>query len=132
MVAPGIHISGGPGDNCSPYSIHGSFASYTMAFNAQAQRKGDEISGLRAAIMEMGVSNQQQLQQMAVNMAPMVRHSGGHTGVPTTISAMTQIASAPALVYVAAGFVVPPVHVPSTLSATIDTACCDRRRHAGS
>ena len=74
MVALGFPMSGVPTDDNNLNTIRDGFASHTMAFNAQAQRQGDKISGLRAAMMEIGAAHQQKLHRMEVNMAHMAHN----------------------------------------------------------
>ena len=97
MVAPGLPMSGVHADDTIFSTIRDGFASHTMTFNTKAQRQSDEISNLKAVMMEMRAAHQQQLHRMEVNMAHILHNAGGSTSVPTIISTMIQAAPAPAL-----------------------------------
>jgi hypothetical protein len=131
MLAPGLPMPGGTADDDSLNTIRDGFASHTMAFNAQAQRQGDEISGLRAAMMEMGAAHQQQLHRMEQNMAHMARSVGGAATVPTTISTITQPAPPPVPVFAASGYIAPATHAPTATTTTTTTTRRSRGRRAG-
>lgn len=53
ILAPGLPMPGRPVDNNNLNTIHSGFVSHTMTFNAQAQRYGDTIIDIRAAMMKM-------------------------------------------------------------------------------
>ena len=82
-------------------------------------------------MIEMRESHQQQLHQLKINLAHMVRNAVGSASVPTTISTMTQIVSPSLLVFSAAGYMAPVVHVPPAASDATATTRRDRGRRAG-